>query len=310
LEGINLRHIDKLSKNELHKLLNFINLVQSSHNISLISEHAWLKLKYDRNVQYSHLLAENENRIIGYALIDRSITNNSPSVWILVDPFFNGSIIQSELLEKVIEIYGKSVRIWVHGSQPELSTRLSDFEFVAKRIILVMRIELSYLQLSLKYVQDIVIRNFVAGTDTSGWLALNRKIFKDHPEQGNWNINDLSIRINEKWFDEKGFFVVELNNEIIGSIWTKIHEPLMQNKLLNDTIQINQKFGEIYILAVAKKFQNLGIGKTLFTFALNYFKNKGIYNVILHVDYENKKAIKLYRDLGFLEFNRNILYSR
>ena len=40
-------------------------------------------------------------------------------------------------------------------------------------------------------------------------MSLTTWSFANHPEQGGWSEADLKVRVNEDWFDEKGFFVAE-----------------------------------------------------------------------------------------------------
>ena len=121
------------------------------------------------------------------------------------------------------------------------------------------------------------------------WLALNNKIFANHPDQGNWAIEDLENRIFEPWFDPEGFFIAIEGKKIIGFCWTKIHHDF-----------VNQDpIGELYVLGVDPDSHAKGIGKSVATTALNYLKQKGLNQATLYVDADNKTALKLYESLGF-----------
>ena len=121
------------------------------------------------------------------------------------------------------------------------------------------------------------------------WLELNNKIFVNHPDQGNWAIADLDNRMAEPWFDPEGFFIAFENKKIIGFCWTKIHHDF-----------VNQDpTGELYVIGVDPDSHAHGIGKAVATTALNYLKQKGLNQVMLYVDADNDKALKLYESLGF-----------
>ena len=121
------------------------------------------------------------------------------------------------------------------------------------------------------------------------WLELNNKIFVNHPDQGNWAIADLDNRMAEPWFDPEGFFIAFENKKIIGFCWTKIHHDF-----------VNQDpTGELYVIGVDPDSHAQGIGKAVANTALNYLKQKGLNQVMLYVDADNDKALKLYESLGF-----------
>jgi mycothiol synthase len=158
--------------------------------------------------------------------------------------------------------------------------------------------------------QDVVIRSFLPGIDSDAWLSLNNKVFKEHPEQGNWQLADLNIRLNEEWFDEQGFFLAEIKNKIIGSTWTKIHGSHAHQLDGEIESHAHPAIGEIYITAVDQEYAGRGIGKVLTITALNYLKYQGLSNAMLYVDFENKVALNLYQELGFSVISKDNLYQQ
>ena len=133
------------------------------------------------------------------------------------------------------------------------------------------------------------IRTFNAATDKQQWLELNNTIFAHHPDQGNWAMQDLDNRMQEPWFDEKGFFLATENGTIEGFVWTKIHQDL-----------INQDpVGELYVVGTHPDHAGKGIARALSVEAINYLVNKGLKHAILYVDADNEKGLKLYGSLGF-----------
>ena len=138
-------------------------------------------------------------------------------------------------------------------------------------------------------VIDLDIETFQPGTDNAEWLELNNRIFTNHPDQGDWVIEDLTNRMAESWFDPKGFFIAKRDGRMIGFCWTKIHHDLARQGPI----------GEIYVLGVDKAHSPKGLGKALTSLGLQYFKEQKISDAMLYVDADNVAALKVYKDLGF-----------
>jgi mycothiol synthase len=133
------------------------------------------------------------------------------------------------------------------------------------------------------------IRTFNPAQDEDPWLALNNKVFTNHPHQGNWALADLENRMAENWFDPEGFFLAVKDDEIVGFVWTKIHQDL-----------VNQEpVGELYVVGVDPDHAHQGIGRAVSVAAINYLIEKGLKRSMLYVDADNEKGLALYTSLGF-----------
>lgn len=133
------------------------------------------------------------------------------------------------------------------------------------------------------------IRTFDPAKDKDRWLALNNKIFINHPDQGNWHMQDLENRMAENWFDPAGFFLAVKGEEITGFVWTKIHQDY-----------VNQEpVGELYVVGVDPDHAHQGIGRAVSVAAMNYLVAKGLKLSMLYVDADNEKGLGLYTSLGF-----------
>jgi len=152
------------------------------------------------------------------------------------------------------------------------------------------------------------IRTFILGLDNQAFLALNKIVFADYPDQGGWSEADLKVRVNESWFDDEGFFVAEDKGELIGFCWTKIHGAHTHSHTGSDDDHGHEALGEIYVLAVNPDYNGQGIGRDLTITGLNYLKYQGLNNVMLYVEVENKPAFNLYKSLGFKEFGSDVMY--
>ena len=302
-------HLQKLSKPQQEAVLKLIANTTAVDNTPPIAEHILLHLRHGGDKSDSHLLVEKGEDVIGYAHLDQTDLVAGPSVELVVDPKFRGEGIGKALLSKAIDICGKDVRLWVHGDQPAAHALATSFGFEKIRTVLQMSRELEQILQIPKLDPGIVIRSFLPGIDNYSWLELNNKVFKDHPEQGRWQLSDLNIRLGEEWFDERGFFLAVIKDRLIGSCWTKIHGAQTHSHGEEKEVHAHPAIGEIYITAVDQEYSGRGIGKALTISALNYLKYQGLSSAMLYVDFDNKKALNLYQSLGFTQSSMDILYK-
>ena len=274
-----------------------------------IAEHILLHLRHGGDKSDSHLLIENSTQVIGYAHIDQTDLVAGPSLELVVAPDHRDSDVGEQLLSEAIKICGNKIRLWVHGQQAAAHTLATSHNFEKIRTVLQMSRSLAEIQQLPVIDPKISIRSFLPAIDNQPWLELNNLVFKDHPEQGGWGVSDLNHRVNEEWFDKKGFFIAERDNQMIGFTWTKIHGAHSHDHGGNESAHAHPAIGEIYITAISPGFAGGGIGKALTITALNYLKYQGLADVILYVDAENQSAINLYQSLGFKEFGKDLLFK-
>ncbi len=302
-----MQHLDHLSDTQQLLVLDLINRTTHHDGTPPIAEHILLHLRYGGDKADSHLLVEKDNQIIGYAHLDQTDLVAGPSVELVVDPSYRGAGVGKALLSEAIKICGKSLRLWVHGEQEAAHSLAASFNFEKIRTVMQMSKSLTDIQPLPVIDKEIIIRSFLPGIDSDAWLELNNKVFKDHPEQGGWQLSDLNHRLSEEWFDEKGFFIVEKNKQVIASTWTKVHGEHSHDHD-GEASHAHPAIGEIYITAVDPDYAGLGIGKALTITALNYLKYKGLKDAMLYVDFDNKAALSLYDSLGFKLSSKDILY--
>ena len=302
-----MQHLDHLSDTQQSLVLELINRTTNHDGTPPIAEHILLHLRYGGDKADSHLLVEKDNQVIGYAHLDQTDLVAGPSVELVVDPSYQGAGVGKALLSEAIKICGKTLRLWVHGEQEAAHSLAASFNFEKIRTVMQMSKSLIDIQPLPKIDKEIIIRSFLPGIDSDTWLELNNKVFRDHPEQGGWQLSDLNHRLSEEWFDEKGFFIVEKNKQVIASTWTKVHGAHSHDHD-GDASHAHPAIGEIYITAVDPGYAGLGIGKALTITALNYLKYQGLADAMLYVDFDNKAALNLYNSLGFKISSKDILY--
>jgi len=302
-----LQHLDHLSDTQQSLVLDLISRTTQHDGTPPIAEHILLHLRYGGDKADSHLLVEKDNQIIGYAHLDQTDLVAGPSVELVVDPSYRGAGVGKELLSAAIKICGNLLRLWVHGEAEVAHNLAAAFNFEKIRTVLQMSKSLTDIQPLPVIDKEIIIRSFLPGIDSDAWLELNNKVFKDHPEQGGWQLSDLNHRLSEEWFDEKGFFIVEKNKQVIASTWTKVHGEHSHDHDGGQS-HAHPAIGEIYITAVDPAYAGLGIGKVLTITALNYLKYQGLKEAMLYVDFDNKAALNLYDSLGFNLSSKDVLY--
>ncbi len=302
-----MQHLDHLSDTQQSLVLDLINRTTHHDGAPPIAEHILLHLRYGGDKADSHLLVEKDNQVIGYAHLDQTDLVAGPSVELVVDPSYRGAGVGKALLSEAIKICGDKLRLWVHGEAEVAHNLAASFNFEKIRTVMQMSKSLTDIQPLPVLANEIIIRSFLPGIDSDAWLELNNKVFKDHPEQGGWQLSDLNHRLSEEWFDEKGFFIVEKNKQVIASTWTKVHGAHSHDHD-GEASHAHPAIGEIYITAVDPEYAGLGIGKALTITALNYLKYQGLTDAMLYVDFDNKAALNLYGSLGFKLSSKDVLY--
>jgi len=301
-----LQELKHLTPTLQEQVLSLIKAAQDFDNTPAIAEHVLLHLRHGGDKADSHLVIQKDNQVIGYAHLDKTDQVAGPSVELVIHPDHRGSGIGSDLLKAAIEVCGDKIRLWSHGDLPQARTLAESNNFIKVRTVIQMSKELTEV---LPIDRDYEIRSFLPELDNKAWLALNNQAFANHTEQGHWSEADLLVRLNEDWFDEKGFFVAQEGAELIGFCWTKIHGGHPHSHVADEDHHDHSPIGEIYVTAVSKEYVGKGIGKALTLTGLNFLKYQGLSKAMLYVDEDNQIAFNLYKSLDFVESGKDILYK-
>jgi mycothiol synthase len=300
-----LQHLNHLSKSQQESILSLIKAAHDFDGAPPIAEHVLLHLRHGGDKSDSHLVIEENKEVIAYAHLDTTDLVAGSSVEAVVHPQHRGKGLGALILREAIKICGDKTRIWSHGDLPAAKAIAASLKLERLWSNLLMNKSLGEIQpVTSKYP----IRTFIPSLDNQAFLALNNNVFANYPDQGGWSEDDLKVRINESWFDDKGFFIAEDKGELIGFCWTKIHGAHTHSHHGSDDDHGHEALGEIYVLAVNPNYKGQGIGRDLTITGLNYLKYQGLNNVMLYVGVENKPAFKLYKSLGFNEFGSDVMY--
>ena len=108
----------------------------------------------------------------------------------------------------------------------------------------------------------------------------------------------LQARQSESWYDPEGFLLHEVDGDLAGFCWTKVHA------------EQSPPLGEIYAIAVHPEHHGRGLGRALTLAGLAHLAGRGLRHAILYVESDNRPALRMYRGLGFDKEFTNRAYQR
>lgn len=288
-------------------MLALISAATDHDGIPPIAEHIVLHLRHGGDKDDRHMIIESDGEIIGYAHLDLTDAVAGSSAELVVHPDHRGQGLGRSLLEEICSI--TSPRLWSHGDLPSAQKLARDNHLQRVRTVIQMRRPLT--QHLPEIDKDLTVRSFLPGLDDQAWLELNNRIFQSHPEQSKWSIIDLHQRMEEEWFDPRGFLLATKNEhgeeKLVAFCWTKIHGAHSHSHDGQEE-HGHDPIGELYVMGVDPKFQERGIGRAITIAGLSYLRRQGLMSAMLYVDAKNSAAIKLYKDLDFTEWGRDVMY--
>ena len=298
-----IENLDHLNPTQRQSVLDLISAATEQDGIPPIAEHIVLHLRHGGDKDDRHLIVEENGEIVGYAHIDLTDEVAGSSAELVIHPRHRGKGFGRTLLESICSI--TSARLWSHGDLPSAQKLAKDYGLVRVRTVIQMRRSLNHPLPEL--TTDLKVRSFLPGLDDEAWLALNNRVFAGHPEQGGWTIENLQQRMHESWFDPQGFLLVTKGVELTAFCWTKIHGA-HSHAHDGQAEHGHDPIGEIYAMGVDPSYQGKRIGGAITIAGLAHLRRQGLMSAMLYVDAESSTAIKLYKDLGFSEWGRDVMY--
>ncbi len=253
-----------------------------------LNDEAWLDYVDGARPGFAAILIteSGHDHLVAYGQVTK-IADGAWAVHTVVDPHHRFGAVGEvgALLDASLDVIdgegGGDVHHWVsHPTQAndELAERHG---LLRGRDLLEMRVDLPLAERT-----DIVTRPFEMGRDEEAWVKVNNRAFVAHPEQGGWTVDALHRRETEEWFHPPGFLLHEIDGELAGFCWTKVH---------TDPVPM----GEIYVIAVDPNHAGKGLGRQLTVAGLQSLADRGLRVGMLFVDADNTTAVRLYEKLGF-----------
>ena len=230
---------------------------------------------------------------LGFAYVHGLSGAGRPELDLAVAPSVRRRGVGRALVDAVEATFtGIPLTAWSHGDHPGAAALADRTGFRPVRALWLMRRAVTE---PLPEVDPTVstfrIRSYRPGVDDEAFLALNREVFADHPEQGGLDRHGLLERTSQEWFDPDGFFVAETpdGEGLAGFHWTKVHPAAEDGGVT----------GEVYVIGVAPAAQGTGLGRQLLAAGLTHLRHRGVGEVVLYVEADNVPAVRLYRSFGF-----------
>jgi mycothiol synthase len=294
----------RISEPQTAEVLRLVAAATDEDNVSPLSEHVLLHLRYGGDPEARNLLLTEGGELAGYAHLDPTDPVEGPSAELVIHPAHRGHGLGLALTRALLAEAGpRPLRLWAHGDLPAAAALASAAGFERVRALWTMRRPLQTPLGTPELAEGITVRTFRVGHDEDAWIAINRRAFAGHPEQGAWTRADLDLREREPWFDPDGFFLAERDGRLAGFHWTKVH-----GSHPGAPAHGHEAIGEVYVVGVDPAEQGIGLGRALTLIGLRYLRSRGLPEVMLYVDEANTAAIRLYESLGFTQWDTDVMF--
>ena len=266
-----------------------------------LGEHKFLRLQHGDDLGRA-IVAEDNGAIVGYGhtLTYGTGDGRRTSVEVVVHPDHRGRGVGAALIAAAVGVARDQsshwIDLWAYNNSDLHISLAKRAGFDAARRLLHLHRHMRALPPA--SATSVSLRAFSPGEDDETWLALNARVFREHPEQGGWTREDLRARFAQPWFDPNDFLIAERAGIPAGYIWLKIERRENEGQV-----------GEIYVIGVAPESQGTGVGRLLVSAGLSRMRERGADVAAIYVDETNVSALALYESLGFHYHHVDACYS-
>lgn len=302
--ALRLEPVGRLSPAEVSAVTAVVDQATEADGVRPLSEHVMLHLRYGGDDAGRNVLAYAGDQLVAYGHLDTSDAIAGASAEVVVHPGHRRRGYGRAVVEAMTgEAQGRRLRLWAHGEHPAAAALAARTGFSRSRVLWQMRRSLYAALPPAQVPAEVVVRTFQPGRDDAEWVRLNASVFASHPEQGQWTVEDLHVRMREPWFDPEGFFLAERGGRLVGFHWTKIHGG-------GDQHHGHRALGEVYVIGVDPAEHGKGLGRALTLIGLQHLRQKGLPDAMLYVEADNRSALRLYTALGFTRWDTDVMFSR
>lgn len=248
--------------------------------VSLVSDQALAEAQSGRRRSFSVRRDDQDGSddLVGVAILaDHELD-------LVIDPVYRNRGFGGCALDRALAQSGRPLRVWEHGKQPQAESLLSSRAFQPVRELLEMQLQPVPKQSASseppRLPEGMRLSTF-RRDDGPAWVALNARVFAEHPEQGSLTLVDLEHRMREPWFRAEDFVLLWAGDELIGYCWLKIQDA----------------HAELYVIGIAPEYSGQSLGALLLDDALSRVRSCDRFS--LFVDGDNLPARRLYASRGF-----------
>ena len=302
-----VEHVSRLSPGHVAMVIELVEAATEADGVRPLSEHVLLHLRHGGEEATRNVLLYHGEKLAAFGHLDVADKVAGPSAEVVVHPERRRSGYGRRLVQELMSAAPQGrLRLWAHGEHPAAAALAASMGFSRSRILWQMRRSLNAALPEPVVPDDVDVRTFQPGRDDRRWVALNRAVFAEHPEQGRWALDDLRVRMNESWFDPAGFFLAERAGRLVGFHWTKVHGASSDH----GSDHAHQRIGEVYVVGVEASEHGKGLGRALTLVGLRHLRQRGLADAMLYVEADHEPAVRLYTSLGFTRWENDVMFGR
>lgn len=291
---------------QVHAALSLLDAAEASADAPLVDEAERVRLEdlHDgtgtRGTHWHSVLATRADDAVGYAGVvlpdaPGELANGDVA---LLREHGDCSPVLAALMASVEALAwrheaGRS-RLWVRQSRDTDARCAADNGYVVDRRLQVLGRSLDPAPDPVDPPDGITVRAVTEG-DLDEVVRVLATAYEGTPD-GGWDRERLDARRTLEWYDDADLLVAARDDGTLAGLhWTK---------------RRGEGVGEVYNLAVDPAAQGMGLGVVLLVAGLRHLADVGQHEVLLWVDEDNERAVRLYAANGFRSRWVDVAFAR